>query len=159
MWFTAACFEIFKIAALQFFLCCRYQHQVKLPSQPKGVASSDGLTAVACINEVSLLLTRFIPLHHLCNLYFHFFHLSRHSLSDIILTVAACFYCVCPGGFVAWFPYCSQSACWLRATMCSYQSITDWDCNWRRGSGNLFCSVFTYKSYQYLHLGYDIFHT
>jgi len=32
---------------------CRYQHQIKLPSQPKGVHSvSGGLAVVACINEV-----------------------------------------------------------------------------------------------------------
>jgi len=34
---------------------CSYQHQIKMPSQPKGVDSvSGGLAVVACINEVPI---------------------------------------------------------------------------------------------------------
>jgi len=51
---------IFKCGKVTDILACvasSYQHQLKLPSQPKGVDSvSGGLTVVACINEVVLLL-------------------------------------------------------------------------------------------------------
>lgn len=36
------------------FCGCRYQKQMKLPSQPKGIAADQSLTVVACVGEVLL---------------------------------------------------------------------------------------------------------
>jgi len=59
---------------------CRYHHQIKLPSQPKGVDSvSGGLAVVACINEVvTLTITCSTAVISFCYWYLFVIELWNH---------------------------------------------------------------------------------